>query len=64
MAVIAVLLVVVVNGALIAAVLRFRERRGTEPARFTAGRGALRPVIGALERGRAGDLHLRRDRDR
>jgi len=48
MAVIAVLLVIAVNGALIAAVLRFRERRGTEPAQFTAGRGALRPVIGAL----------------
>lgn len=40
--------IVVVNAALIAAVLRFRERRGREPARFAAGRGALRPVVGAL----------------
>jgi cytochrome c oxidase subunit II len=40
--------IVVVNAALIAAVLRFRERRGAEPARFAAGRGALRPVVGAL----------------
>jgi cytochrome c oxidase subunit II len=40
--------ILVVNAALIAAVLRFRERRGREPARFAAGRGALRPVVGAL----------------
>jgi len=40
--------IAVVNAALIAAVLRFRERRGREPMRFAAGRGALRPVIGAL----------------
>jgi cytochrome c oxidase subunit II len=46
--VVVVAVIVVVNAALIAAVLRFRERRGTEPARFAAGRGALRPVIGAL----------------
>jgi cytochrome c oxidase subunit 2 len=46
--VVVVAVIVVVNAALIAAVLRFRERRGTEPARFAAGRGALRPVVGAL----------------
>jgi cytochrome c oxidase subunit II len=40
--------IVVVNGALIAAVVRFRERRGSEPSRFSAGRGAHRPVVGAL----------------
>ncbi len=40
--------IIFVNAALIAAVVRFRERRGREPSRFTAGRGALRPVIGAL----------------
>jgi cytochrome c oxidase subunit 2 len=40
--------IIVINGALIAAVLRFRERRGREPARFAAGRGAFRPVIGVL----------------
>jgi cytochrome c oxidase subunit 2 len=40
--------ILVVNGALLAAVLKFRERRGAEPARFTAGRGALRPVLGVL----------------
>ncbi len=33
---------------LVAAVVRFRERRGAEPTRFTAGRGALRPVIAGL----------------
>jgi cytochrome c oxidase subunit 2 len=46
--VVVVAVIVVVNAALIAAVLRFRERRGREPARFAAGRGALRPVVGAL----------------
>lgn len=46
--VIVLAVIVVVNAALIAAVLRFRERRGREPARFAAGRGALRPVVGAL----------------
>ena len=48
MIVIAVLLLVVINGALIAAVVRFRERRGREPSRFAAGRGALRPVVAGL----------------
>jgi cytochrome c oxidase subunit II len=46
--VVAIVIAVVINAVLIAAVVRFRERRGVEPARFTAGRGALRPVIGAL----------------
>jgi cytochrome c oxidase subunit II len=46
--VVVVAVIVVVNGALIAGVVRFRERRGREPARFAAGRGALRPVIAAL----------------
>lgn len=41
-------LIVIVNAALIAAVVRFRDRRGREPRRFAAGRGALRPVIGGL----------------
>jgi cytochrome c oxidase subunit 2 len=41
-------IIVVVNAALIAALVRFRERRGREPARFAAGRGALRPVIAGL----------------
>lgn len=40
--------IIAVNVALIAAVLRFREQRGREPSRFAAGRGALRPVVGAL----------------
>jgi cytochrome c oxidase subunit 2 len=48
MLVVTLMVVLAVNGALIAAVVRFRERRGQEPARFTAGRGAFRPVIGAL----------------
>jgi len=48
MIVITFAVILVINGALIAAVVRFRERRGQEPARFTAGRGAFRPVIGAL----------------
>ncbi len=48
MFVVTVVLVLAVNAALIAAVVRFRERRGREPARFSAGRGALRPVVAAL----------------
>jgi cytochrome c oxidase subunit 2 len=48
MLVVVVAVIVVVNAALIAAVVRFRERRGRDPVRFAAGRGALRPVIGAL----------------
>lgn len=40
--------IIVVNLALIAALVRFRERRGHEPARFAAGRGALRPVVAVL----------------
>ena len=48
MIVVVLLVIAVVNGALIAAVLRFRERRGAEPARFTAGRGAHRPVVAVL----------------
>jgi cytochrome c oxidase subunit II len=46
--VVVVAVVVVINGALIVALVRFRERRGREPSRFAAGRGALRPVVGAL----------------
>jgi cytochrome c oxidase subunit 2 len=38
-------LIIAVNAALIAGVVRFRDRRGREAARFTAGRGALRPAI-------------------
>jgi cytochrome c oxidase subunit 2 len=48
MLVIAFALVALINAALIAAVVRFRHRRGREPVRFAAGRGALRPVLGAL----------------
>lgn len=48
MIVIAVVAFVAVNAALIAAVVRFRERRGREPSRFSAGRGALRPVVAGL----------------
>lgn len=48
MIVITFLVIGLVNAALLAAVIRFRERRGREPARFTAGRGALRPVIAGL----------------
>lgn len=48
MIVITFAVILVVNGALIVAVLRFRERRGREPVRFAAGRGAFRPVIGGL----------------
>jgi cytochrome c oxidase subunit 2 len=48
MIVVVIAVIVVVNAALIAAVLRFRERRGREPSRFAAGRGALRPVVGSL----------------
>ncbi len=40
--------IALVNAALIVAVVRFREKRGREPARFTAGRGAFRILIGAL----------------
>jgi cytochrome c oxidase subunit II len=45
---VAVALVVAVNAALIAAIVRFRERRGREPSRFAAGRGALRPIVAGL----------------
>ncbi len=48
MFVIVCVLVVAVNAALIVAVVRFRERRGHDPVRFTAGRGALRPVLAVL----------------
>jgi cytochrome c oxidase subunit 2 len=40
--------IIAVNAALIAAIVRFRDRRGREPSRFTAARGALRPVVAAL----------------
>jgi cytochrome c oxidase subunit 2 len=48
MLVVAIGLIVLINAALFAAVLRFRERRGREPSRFAAGRGAHRPVVAAL----------------
>lgn len=41
-------LIVLVNIGLVAAAVRFRERRGREPSRFAAGRGALRPALAAL----------------
>ena len=40
--------IVVVNAALIVALIRFRERRGRDPVRFAAGRGAFRPVLAGL----------------
>ena len=48
MIVVSVVLAVVINLALLGAVLRFRERRGRAPSRVVAGRGALRPVIAVL----------------
>jgi cytochrome c oxidase subunit II len=45
---VAALLLLVINVALIVAVVRFREKRGREPSRFAAGRGALRPVVAGL----------------
>ena len=48
MLVIATIIIVAVNAALILAVVRFRERRGREAAQVEAGRGALRPVLGVL----------------
>jgi cytochrome c oxidase subunit II len=46
--VIVVALIVAINAGLLAALIRFRERRGREPSRFVAGRGALRPILAAL----------------
>lgn len=43
-----IIVLVAINAGLVLAVIRFRERRGGEPWRFTAGRGALAPVIGVL----------------
>src|SRR5689334_11932731 len=48
MFVLALILIVLINAALIVAVMRFRERRGRESAQVHAGRGALRPVVGVL----------------
>lgn len=48
MIIVTVLVTLAINVALIAAVVRFRERRGSEPARFTAGRGAFRPLLAGL----------------
>jgi cytochrome c oxidase subunit 2 len=48
MIVITFAVIIVINGALIAAIVRFRERRGREPARFAAGRGAFRPALAGL----------------
>jgi cytochrome c oxidase subunit 2 len=48
MLIVTLALVIGVNAALIAAVVKFRARRGHEPSRFAAGRGALRPVGAAL----------------
>ncbi len=48
MIVITIAVAVIINAALIVAVVRFRERRGREPVRFAAGRGAFRPVVGGL----------------
>ena len=48
MIIITTIALLTVNVALIAAVVKFRERRGREPRRLAAGRGALRPVIAGL----------------
>ena len=48
MIVVTVAIFIGINAVLIAAVVKFRERRGREPSRFAAGRGALRPVGAAL----------------
>jgi cytochrome c oxidase subunit 2 len=48
MIVVSVILGLAINLALLVAVLRFRERRGREPSRVVAGRGALRPVTAGL----------------
>jgi cytochrome c oxidase subunit 2 len=48
MFVLALILIIAINAALIVAVMRFRERRGREPAQVHAGRGALRPALGVL----------------
>ena len=41
-------LIALVNAVLIATVLRFRSRRGRDPVRFSAGRGALWPAVASL----------------
>lgn len=48
MLVVTVAVLIAVNAALIAAIVKFRERRGREPSRFAAGRGALRPIATGL----------------
>jgi len=48
MLVLAILLAVAINVALIGAVVRFRERRGRVPERIAAGRGATRRVGGVF----------------
>lgn len=45
---ICVVVIVVVNAALIGAVVRFRERRGRAPERIAAGRGVIRRVAAGL----------------
>ena len=45
---IAAALIVAVNGALIAAVVRFRARRSRRPGRTPSGRGPLRPALAGL----------------
>jgi cytochrome c oxidase subunit 2 len=44
MVALAFVLIVAINAVLIAALVRFRERRGAEPARIAAGRGFIRRV--------------------
>ena len=48
MLVVAVALIVAINAALVIALLRFRARRGAEPARFRSGRRVQSRVAGAL----------------
>ncbi len=48
MIVVALAVFIAIHVGLIAAVVKFRERRGREPSRFAAGRGALRPAAAVL----------------
>lgn len=48
MLVVASLLVVAINAALVVAIVRFRARRGSSPARFTSGRGLQVRVAAGL----------------
>jgi len=48
MLILTIVVAVVINGALIAALVRFKAQRGKVPARVTAGRGAITRIAGGL----------------